>query len=85
MMSTKWNVGDFVKVSLPYGPDQKAVHFATVEAVRDVGPSPANPQRNIKVKFDDSFLYGGVGEAWVNPDVIVAANEEPAPSERTTE
>jgi hypothetical protein len=85
MMSTEWKVGDFVKVSLPHGTDNKSVHYATIEAVRDVGPSPANPQRNIKVSFDDSFLYGGLGVAWVSPDVIVNPDEEAAPSERTTE
>ena len=84
-MSTDWKVGDFVKVSLPHGTDGKTVHFATVEAVRDVGPSPANPQRNIKVSFDDSFLYGGYGMAWVSPEVITNPGEEPAQPERTTE
>ena len=83
--TSQWKVGDFVKVSLPHGEDGKTVHYATIEAVKDVGPSPAHPQRAIKVSFDDSFLYGGLGIAWVSPDVIVAADEEPAPPERTTE
>ena len=37
------------------------------------------------MSFDDSFLYGGLGVAWVSPDVIVNPDEEAAPSERTTE
>ena len=32
-MSTEWKVGDFVKVSLPHGTDNKSVHYATIEAV----------------------------------------------------
>jgi hypothetical protein len=79
-----WQSGDRVLVSLPNGlpgSGLKAVHAATVERTRPIGPSQANPQRTVKVRFDDEHIFGGLGTAWVNPNVVVREDEEPADAE----
>lgn len=79
-----WLVRDRVQVSLPYGTDGKSVHLATIDRIRVTGPAIANPQRTIHVAFDDPLIFGGVGMAWVSPDVLTKPGEEPAEPERTT-
>lgn len=75
---TCWKVADKVQVSLPYGQDGQTVHIATIERIRDTGPVPEFPERNVKVVFDDRAIFGGAGFAWVSPGVLSHLGEVPA-------
>lgn len=68
-----------MQVSLPYGPHgDKTVHPAEIE---DISEYPAAYGRNVKVRFKDRHIYGGMGYAWVNPSCLAGPEEEPAPPE----
>jgi hypothetical protein len=76
----KWDVGDQVQVSLPYGPDGVTVLLA--EILRFQVPGPQQLERTVKVKFDDPLVYGGLGVAWVNPKVLTRPGQSPAMPDR---
>ena len=82
MENQSWQPGDRVIVSLPYGAEGRSVHFATVTRVQDPGPHQANPHRTVRVAFDDPLIYGGMGVAWVSPQVCRVEGSEPAEPER---
>lgn len=80
-MTDTWQLGDRVQVSLPYGTDGKTVHQASITSI--VRTSPADEaQHTIRVTFDDPMIYGGLGAAWVRPEVITRPGETPAEPDR---
>jgi hypothetical protein len=57
-MATTWKVRDRVQVSLPYGQQGETTqHLATIDRIAESG--------KIHVRFDDPYIYGGYGHAWV--------------------
>ena len=77
-MTDTWQLGDRVQVSLPYGTDGKTVHPATITSMIQVHSETST----VRVTFDDPMIYGGLGAAWVRPEVITRLGEEPAEPDR---
>lgn len=77
-----WFPDDKVQVSLPYGSDGKTVHLATVDRVQSPGPDADHHYRTHRVRFDDPYIYGGMGVAWVDPLTLTAPGEEAAEPDR---
>ena len=82
MTTTKWQEGDRVQASLPFGQDGVTVAPGLIDRIQIPGPNNNHPERTHRVSFDDPLIYGGLGRAWFNPVVLTNEGDTPAEPER---
>ena len=74
MSNEPLRVGQRVNVHLFPNDDTLYLEVGTIDRVDDAGPYDGQPERRIKVRFEDPTKGGGTGYTWVRDDQLTVAS-----------